>query len=156
LSAAIQVLLAVSKTQLGMTPPQPSGPTSVDFCLGWAGVASGAADFEGARDTDAAAALAVGEGEADALGSTDGDGSEDGEALTVGPGEAFGVGVGLSSTTGVGVGVATSAAAAAVQPNCPTIIKLANVTENNCFLLIVSASPPFNGLLVAYKYIFAE
>jgi len=128
--------------------------------LAGARVTSGDADVVGDGETDSTAALTDGEGDADVLGSADGEGSTDGagsgdaEALAEGSGEAVDEGVGLSTAVGVGVGVESSAAAAAVQPNCTTIIKLANVVENNCFLLILSCLSPFNGLIVAYKYIY--
>jgi hypothetical protein len=122
----------VSNTQFGTVPPQPFGPTSVDFFF----FGSGLADGDGEADGDG---LALADGELEGLTDGSGDGAADGDGSADGEGDALASTEGDGSADGLGD---SSAAAAVTQPSWPTNIKLANNPDNIfCFLICICLSP---------------
>jgi hypothetical protein len=93
---------------------------------------------EGDGDT-IAAGLPVGAGEFEGLGLMLGSGLGVGVGVT--SGVAVGEGAGLCSAEGVTVGVDSSADATVANPNCPSIINVANIPEINRLFIVFCLSP---------------
>ncbi len=127
----------MSNTQLGIVPPQPSGPVSVDFFFFGSGLADGEGDADAEGDGPT---LEDGSSELEGLTEGSGDGAADGDGLADGDGEALASTVGDGSVDGLGD---SSAAAAVTQPSWLTNIKLANNPENSFCFLIGNCLSPF-------------
>lgn len=147
MSAATHRLVETSSTQLGITPPQPSGPISVYLGLG-EGLGLGVPDGMGLAE-------GLGEADTDGLGDGDGeglgeaDGADDGVGDPVGEatGELDGLADGeeLATAAGDGLGdglAASSAKAAPAQPSWLANITLRNNPEiNRCRFIGNCLSP---------------